>query len=295
MDRPRIAITTCSERDGYVLDDDPVLARAFEAAGCEAPILDWDDPAADWSSFDAVLIRSTWDYFERRPEFEAWLERVDRVSLLLNPIEIVRTNLDKRYLLELDRAGVPIVPTELIEPGSSGATRTPMAIAAERGWERVAVKPLLAGAARGLLVAGGDDPAIDTHAETLLAAGPVLVQRFVPSVSQRGELSVVLIDGEVACAVRKTPKPGDLRVQVEHGGAYELAEPSPAAVRTAGRALACFPGEPLYARIDLLDPDEERPLVIEAELVEPELFFRMTEPVTARFVGAVLARLRAPV
>ena len=300
MDRPRIAITTCSQRDDYVLDDDPVLARAFESVGCDAPILDWDDPAADWSGFDAVLIRSTWDYFERRAEFETWLERVDRESLLLNPLEVVHANLDKRYLLDLERAGVPIVPTELIEPveptepHDTGERRTPRAIAAARGWERVAIKPLLAGAARGLLVADGDDPAIDTHAKALLGSGPALVQRFIPSVTERGELSVVLIEGEAACAVRKTPRPGDLRVQVEHGGIYELAEPSPVAIEVAQRTLACFPGEPLYARIDLLDPDGERPLVIEAELVEPELFFRMTESCTARFVDAVLARIATP-
>ena len=297
MDRPRIAITTCSQRDDYVLDDDPVLARAFESAGCEAPILDWNDPAADWSGFDAVLIRSTWDYFERRAEFEAWLECVDRESLLLNPLETVRTNLDKRYLLDLERAGVPIVPTELIEPAEPNPRserRTPRAIAAARGWERVAIKPLLAGAARGLLVADGDDPAIDAHADALLGSGPALVQRFIPSVTEHGELSVVLIEGEAVCAVRKTPRPGDLRVQVEHGGVYELVEPSPTAIEVAQRTLACFPGEPLYARIDLLDPDDERPLVIEAELVEPELFFRMTESCTARFVDAVLARIATP-
>ncbi|MEM0983425.1 MAG: hypothetical protein AAGI17_05705 [Planctomycetota bacterium] len=284
----RIAIASCREKDQFVVEDDPVLAAAFESRGHAASIIDWDDTEADWASMDALLIRTTWDIVDRMDEFVPWLEHVESVSTLINPLEVLRTNFDKGYLKTLAENDVPIVPSVFIEPDEFVE---PSKVAAELEWDRVAVKPQLGAAAVGLLVGNHTDPRINEHAKQLSTAGPFVIQPFIENVTEVGEMSVVIINGEFSHAVRKTPAAGDIRVQCEYGGRYELAEPTPRAVEVARAAYACFPDSAMYARIDLLNPDGENPMVIESELVEPELFFRMTEAGTTRFVEAVLARL----
>lgn len=289
MTRPRVAIASCREREQWVVADDPVLADAFEDAGAEAMILDWDKPDADWASFDAVVIRSTWDYTRRLDEFTAWLAHVDGCTLLLNPADVVRSNLDKLYLGRLGELGVPIVPTRVIragEPFDLGEA------CAEWSCAQVAVKPALGAGAIGLLIAGADETErVSAHIAELLIRGPVIVQPFMPAVSSLGELSLVYLDGRYSHAVRKIPRAGENRVQVEYGGIYTVEEPSEPARFVADRAMRAWPEGLLYARVDLLEtaPGEYR--VIECELVEPELFFRMLPETADAFARLTLARV----
>ncbi|MEL6394478.1 MAG: hypothetical protein AAFQ71_00620 [Planctomycetota bacterium] len=285
--KPRVAVATLRDREPYVLDDDPVFVEALNGAGAAGELVNWDDPH-DWSGFDAVVIRSPWDYFDKRAAFRDWVDHVDTVSLLLNPARIVHINDDKMYLRDLRERGIPIVPTEFIDPASPRAARD---VAAEHGWVKIAIKSALGGGASGLLVTEPTDEA-ERHLVALLAAGPVLIQPFLESIYDTGEVSVVLIGGEYSHAVRKTPTGGDHRVQIEYGGRYELAEPSEAAIDVALRTFACFPEGALYARIDMLEPDSD-PKVIEAELVEPELFFRMLPESADRMARLTLDRIAA--
>ncbi len=114
----RIALVTA--REALALDEDmPPLRAALAAAGVMAEVPCWDDPAVDWSCYDAALLRSTWDYVERIDEFLAWCERCARQTRLLNSPDVVRWNTDKHYLVHLAQAGVPVVPTRFVEPGAS--------------------------------------------------------------------------------------------------------------------------------------------------------------------------------
>lgn len=244
-------------------DDDPILMAALERAGHAAKLLDWDDPTANWADFDVALVRSTWDYFERAAEFMPWLEATSKKVRFINEVETLRWNFDKRYLLELAEAGLPVVPTEL-------ATLEELDGAMDRVWQTrkgAIVKPVVSGGAWGL-----HHRQIGARLRPDPAQGPWLVQPFVPSIMKEGELSIILLGGEVSHGIRKLPKDGDIRVQREHGGREMVEVPSPEACVLALKILAACPGEPMYARADLIEREGNLELM-EMELFEPELFF----------------------
>lgn len=293
----RVALATCESHPGFIANDDAPLLEAFRERCCDAALERWDDPHVDWAAFDAVILRTTWDYMDRLDEFLAWCARATEVSTLFNPLPVVEANIRKTYLRDLREAGVPIVPTRWLEPDEPEALSF---ILDEAGWTDVDVvlKPNVGAGASGMLRAPGSDvEAITHHAKQQLRHGPVMIQPWLPSILERGELSIVLIDGHISHAVRKTPKPGEFRVQIEFGGKYTPVTPTAreaevalAAHNVAARAHNC--GAPLlYARVDLVEPEPDDPVVIELELIEPELFFPNVREAAPRFADATLARL----
>jgi glutathione synthase/RimK-type ligase-like ATP-grasp enzyme len=235
-----------------------LVAAELERLGINAPIVPWTDPAA--GEADVVLIRTTWDYISRRDEFVAWCERTAAGAPVLNPPSVVRWNSHKGYLRELAAAGVPTVPTRVV----SEADDAPLDGA-------VVVKPAVSSGAFGAARFDAGDPAAHEHLRGVLAKGEAIVQPYVPSVAERGERSLIYLGGELSHAVNKQPAAGDYRVQSHYGGEVTRHEPTGAELRAAEAALGQV-HEPLaYARVDLVE-GEDGPMVIELELIEPELF-----------------------
>lgn len=283
----RIALATAIAAWDQDIDLPPLLA-ACRAAGVHAEALAWDDPTVAWSRFDAVLLRSTWDYSQRLEAFLAWCARVDANSLLLNPLTTVHWNVDKRYLLELARKGLPIVPTLLLVPGQSLDSE------AFSGQERVIKPSVGAGARDAARFPPSAVEAAAAHTEQLLASGrSVLVQPYLAGVDSYGETALIYLDGRYSHAIRKGPllPPGGDASQALF--AAEDIQPriaSDAEHAVAERVLAALPERPLYARVDLL-PSAQGPLLLELELVEPSLFFAAREDAADRLVAAVADRL----
>ena len=242
----RIALATSEELPGLDPDDAPLLA----VLGDEAEPAIWSDPDVDWASYDAVLIRSVWDYFLRHEEFLAWLDRVP--VPMWNPAGTVRWNSEKAYLRELAEAGIATIPT---------------AWEGEVPWDDAIVKPTVAGGSLGLRRATRGEP---------IEPGQ-MAQPFLPDIVSAGELSLVFFDGELSHAIRKIPKPGDIRVQPEHGGRVEPAEPTPGELAIARRVLEATQRDLLYARVDLVGDG----LLIELEAIEPRFFFEHGPPEAA--------------
>ncbi|MFE1247316.1 RimK family alpha-L-glutamate ligase [Streptomyces sp. NPDC058735] len=285
---PRIAVVTYDPRGARHKDRDlPVLVGALREAGAEAAAVTWDDAAVDWAGFDLALIRSTWDYSRRGAEFAAWAERCARVTRLVNPVEVVRWNADKRYLGQLAEAGVPAVPTRYFAPGE--AAELPV------GHEYV-VKPTSGAGARyaGRYPAGERDAAA-RQVERMHAEGfTVMVQPYLSGIDTEGERALQFFGGRLLHAsvkgavlapgtpydADKTPHP-DLRPW----------EPTAAELAVAERALAAVPGDPelLYARVDLVTGPDGEPWVMELELIEPNLFLFLHPGSVPRVVKAVLA------
>ena len=289
---PKIAVATCAYHPGFIANDDQPLLDALGDLGADASQQRWDDADLDWAAFDGVVVRTTWDYQERLEAFLAWIDRVDRSTTLLNPAEVMRRNVRKTYLRSLEAADVPIVPTAWVEDEASIRA----AIGAIDGTQQVVLKPCIGAGASGLgRFDAADVPGIAEHVAAVRNLGPVLLQPFLASILDRGELSVVLLDGEVSHAVRKTPAEGEIRVQIEFGGTYTVVEPTPAEAEIARRAVgALSSGEDVaYARVDLVEPTPERPAVIEAELIEPELFLPLVPGGAARLAAIILDRCRA--
>ena len=294
-----IGIATCAELPDLD-EDERRLLDALTALGAEAVPAVWDDPLIGWSSFDAVILRATWDYSRRIEEFIAWTRRVASVSILLNPADIVEWNTNKRYLTDLATAGVPVVPTVFVEVPQSSSVSVSWEPPA--GFAEFVVKPVVSAGSRDTMryspVTSGDAP--DLHVRRLLAAGEaVMIQPYLEAVDTIGETALVFIGGEFSHAVCKGQMLRLDTVGEKVAGLYVVEEitprsPSQAERAVAGAALAAIPGglgRVLYARVDLIPDASGAPVVLELELTEPSLFFQHDDTAAPRLAAALLARL----
>ncbi len=279
----RIALATSAAHPELHEHDLP-LVDALRAAGLDPVAEVWTDPSVDWSAYDAVLLRSVWDYHIRYDEFSDWLSLVDKAGVpVLNDSGLVRWNGDKRYLLELRERGVAIVPSQV---AAGDCLRE---VVAGLDGEEIVIKPTVSATARHTIrgVAGSRElsQAMDDLPDTVY-----LVQPFQTEIQTDGEWSLMYVDGEFTHAVVKLPAAGDYRVQEEFGGYATLAEPSAAMLASAQAALAAAGSDPLYARVDGVIVNG-RFLLMELELIEPYLFLPQSPEATKKLAAAVAKRV----
>ncbi len=278
----RVAFATYATAPGFS-PDDRLAAAELERRGIDVLPVRWDDPTVAWSDFDAVILRSTWDYHRRRAEFLAWVEALPATTVW-NPAPVVRWNSHKSYLADVERWGVPTVPFELIPRANP---RTLESVLRSRGWSDAVVKPAVgADAYRLRVVPPGEVPAGEEHLRAVLAAGDAIVQPFLERVRTVGERSLVFLDGALSHAVAH-------RFVLDVGARWGRSCPAETGARDdAVRLVAQIPGPPLYARVDFLPAPGDRWLVSELELIEPDLYFRTDPRAPVRFADSVLERLR---
>lgn len=275
-----VALVTCARLPETDPDQAP-LSAALAEADIDSKLCVWTDDAVDWSSYDVVVLRSTWDYFEDRERFLRWAERVASLSQLWNPLQVVRWNTHKSYLLDLDRRGVPVVRTHLV----GAADRDLAAICDARNWSDVIVKPAVSAASFETHRMSRD--ALDERLfGRLRAEREMMVQPFVDSVTECGERAVVVIDGEVTHSVRKEPRLAGQNERVT--GPHPIADDER---QLAEAALSALEQPILYGRVDMARDSSGAPMVMELELTEPSLYFSQGPRALARFVAGIRARL----
>jgi glutathione synthase/RimK-type ligase-like ATP-grasp enzyme len=258
-----------------------VLADALRVAGHEPIPLVWGREVPPGAT---VVVRSPWDYVDRPDDFRRWLDELDRQDAVVhNPTALVRWNLHKSYLVDLAGRGVATVPTIVLPAGHRVAI-------GELPWPDLVVKPAVGASARMTVHTGRmGAQAAQQHIDRLLDSEDAVVQPYLPSIADDGELSVVVIDGRPTHAVAKRPAPGDWRVQRELGGS-ETAVPITAELATAAATTIAAVGPvPSYGRVDLVRGDDGQLLLIEVELIEPELWFDLA-PAAATALAAVVTR-----
>jgi len=274
-----------SEAFADLYEDDRLLIPALADLGIASQPAVWSDGSVDWASFDALVMRSPWDYFEHAARFRAWLDaRIAEGVLLCNPREILDWNFDKRYLQDLARAGVALVPTICIAPRE----KVDIAVLARaRGWDDIVVKPTIGGGGYRVLRCRLEE--INRHAaeiEKTLEDRGVLVQPFLPEIQSGGELSLLFFDGVYSHAVCKRPKTGDYRVQFQYGGTDEVVSVSDEIVAQARTCVEHAPVPTVYARVDGVIQDG-RFLLMELEIFEPLMFLSYHPEAPARFARAI--------
>ena len=289
----RIALVTAAA--ARTLDEDLApLETALRAAGVAPSIVEWDDAAIDWSAFDLAVLRSTWDYSMRQPEFLRWIDRISPLTTLVNPREVVRWNTDKHYLAQLAKAGVPVVPSTFVEPGED-TSRALDAFLATAGEEFVVKPSIGAGSRDAQRYARGERDAALAHARRLLEADrSVLLQPYLGRVDAHGETALIFFAGTFSHAIRKGPllKRGEGPTRALFATEHITARtPSADEIAVAERTLRAMPfGELLYARVDLIHDDDGTPRVLELELTEPSLFFAHASGSANRFAQAIIDR-----
>jgi glutathione synthase/RimK-type ligase-like ATP-grasp enzyme len=284
----RLAVAASKQSPG-IHPDDVRLMQFLGEFGVEPIPASWNDPGVDWSAYDAILIRTTWDYFRFYREFLQWLDRIEKLGIpTINPVPLLRWNSDKSYLLQLPPHGVDIIPTQIV-----GANGLVTALNSMTG-VHVVVKPTVSGAAWHTVRGVAGSHALNTAAATLPSDMTFLVQPFMPEIEIEGELSLLFFGGVLSHAVRKRPAPNDYRVQSEFGGSIEVIAPDDAIVAAAKRALAAvdklgYEGGS-YARIDGV-MSAGRFLIMEIEMIEPALYFQGDTAAARRFAEVIARRL----
>ena len=280
----RIALATYSKLP-TLNDDDRLLVPAFAALGVTAVPAVWDSADVCWDELQGVLIRSSWDYHLRAPEFLAWIARLERAGVTVwNPGDLLRWNHHKRYLRDLAAEGVATVATRWLAR-AEGVDLS--ALLADAGWREAVVKPAVSASAFGTWrtstqSAIGDQSRLDE----LLRAGDVMVQPLLPEVAAAGEWSLLFLGRRFSHAVLKRPAPGDYRVQWEFGGSAASATPPDRLRADAEHVIAAVPGDPLYARVDGVER-EGRLVLMELELIEPHLFLGWDAGAAGRLARAI--------
>jgi len=285
---PRICFVTC-RRWPEISESDQVAQRALERRGAVVEARAWNVPGADFRTFDAVVLRSNWEYHLDPEGFRAWLDSLERAgSRIWNPPDLVRWNLSKRYLHDLEAAGVPTVPTVILEPGTADRLETVMV---KHGWRAVVIKPEIGASAHDTRLVTDRTVAAATAAlESGEIRRPVMIQPFVEEIQSRGEWSLIFIGSAFTHAVLKRPATGDFRVQPRLGGTVEATPPPDGVLAAARAALAALPRAPLYARIDGVETREGFQ-IMEVEVNEPGLFFTYAPDAAERLAEALLRAL----
>ncbi|HEX8444924.1 MAG TPA: hypothetical protein VF631_14895 [Allosphingosinicella sp.] len=257
------------------------LAAPLRARGHQVLGPSWTDCEAQ--RFDIILPLLAWGYHRAGADWQSATRRWEAAGLrVLNPPSVLRWNADKVYLGRLAERGVPVTPTlftDRLRPDQ-------LAEAASRfGTERLIVKPQVSALAWQTIRWSPGDP-IDEG-----PTGPAMIQPYLPAIEENGEVSLIYLSGAFSHAIRKQPQAGDFRVQPEYGAVIGAAMPTPDELAAAEAALAAGEEPLLYARVDLVRDLQGRPVLMELELVEPDLYLRFDLAAPVRFADALDAAL----
>ncbi len=263
-----------------LIESDQKLIPLFAEHDIMASAVVWNNPKVDWSQFDSLIFRNTWDYYLQGVDFRAWLLRLQNLGVTTyNPLQVVLENMHKFYLRDLQHKGVEIIPTMFLTKAALFDTPHP-------SWDKFVIKPAISGASHLTNVYHKSQLAqlaTDLHDEP--QDSEWLMQPFLPQIQTSGEVSLLFFDKKYQFSIRKVPKSGDFRVQVQFGGQYEVYQPSADVVENAEKILSHYPDPLLYARVDgVLDGGQF--LLMEVELIEPDLYFDFFPTARQRFVDA---------
>jgi glutathione synthase/RimK-type ligase-like ATP-grasp enzyme len=275
----RCCFLSMDDMAGYVSDDE-LAVEPLASLGWHVETVSWRDRGVDWSRFDLVVIRTTWDYQKYPDEFIATLERIDTATRLENSLDVVGWNLDKRYLRELYSRGVRIVPT--IWDGVYDKSSFDQWLA-ELETDEVIIKPTVSATAQNTFRLKH----FDEELTAIFEQRPFIVQPFLRTVIDEGEYSLFFFNSELSHTILKTPKPGDFRVQEEHGGLITETQPSEKLLDAARKVIRAIDQGLLYARVDLVRDHDDEFAVMELELIEPALYLRMNADGPQRFAVAI--------
>ena len=285
----QIAFAT-QQKQREITADDALAAAALAKFGIDVIGVPWDEDGIEWTGFEAVVLRSCWNYIHHPREFVSWIEMLERKEVrLVNDCQTVRWNMEKTYLKDLVDAGVEVVPTVYAPQG----TRISIGeVLKQHGWARAVIKPTISGTALHTWVCSQANLEEDQRQlDTLLEKRSMMLQKYLPEVETDGEWSLIYFQGQYSHAVIKVPREGDFRVQNDFGGSEQAMSPALFIRRRAEEILGVRGRDSVYARVDVV-VNEGRFLLMELELIEPVLFLGSDPEAAERFAVAIEKSVR---
>ena len=288
----KIAILTCDEMP-EMLPYDHIIIKKLNDAGIYTKVFLWDELIDDikkLEEYDLVLLRTIWDYYKKVDKFMVFLEKLERLDVkVLNPIDIVRWNMDKKYLLQLQEEGFDIIPSIFSFDNEDIFDQ-----ALELGWKKMILKPMIsAGSYHTYVIENSEREKFMDYKSQLFVNRPYMLQEFIPEISE-GEISTITLTspGESAedgysYSVTKVPKKGDYRVQFNFGGVYHLGKVDPIINKISHRITSRFNNRLLYQRLDGIWRNNQF-LIMELELIEPDLYFNYSDAALDRFFNNLI-------
>lgn len=255
------------------------LAGLLSEEGAQVFAHPWIEPTPEGT--DAALPLLAWGYHKQQAR---WLARLaDARTPMVNPVPALIWNTDKRYLLELQDRGAPVLPTLSVEHADWDTVE---AAFSHFGAESLVVKPRVSAGSYETVV-------VERFRAFTPPSGPALIQPFLPNVASEGELSLFYIAGRFSHAARKVATNGDFRVQPQFGGAFSVYDPDPEAFRCAEAVLAEAPENLTYARVDMIRGADGRLALMELECIEPDLYLDLIPEAGPALARALATAARA--
>lgn len=272
-----------------ILDEAKLLQNALIENGFTVDRTYWDNPDYDWSQTRAIVFRTVWDYFERFDEFWPWVEKVNHLTQLINPISLLKWNIDKHYLKDLAERGIEIVPTYFVNRTNY---ETLSSVCSKMQWSDIVIKPAISGAAfETYKIMEADLENKESLFKKLVGERDMLVQPYQSTITELGEASLMVLNGKYTHAILKRAKPGDYRVQDDFGGTVHPYEPTAEEITFAEKVFAACNPTPAYGRADIIWDEQGRIYLSELEIVEPELWIRNYPPAAKDFAEGIIAML----
>jgi len=288
MQKITIGLLTCEKLPDLTISDQQLIPELAKH-NLMAKAVIWNDKTINWSDFDYLIFRNTWDYFEKETEFNLWLDQIERLGIkTLNPIEVIKQNKHKFYLREIEKKGISILPTIFIDK----TNHLNLAEIIPLHWKKAVIKPAFsAGSYLTEVFDVTDIQEINKNYATIASEKEFLLQEFMPEIQNLGESSFIFFNKKFSHAVNKKPIEGDFRVQSQFGGRYTLIQPTPELIDKAHKVVNTFQDKLLYARVDGIVIDTELHLM-EIECIEPDLYFDISEGALERFVASIIELIK---
>jgi Prokaryotic glutathione synthetase, ATP-grasp domain len=272
------------KENGFECDDELVIPH-IKKSGWNIDFVPWDKPDVDWSTYSVVIIRSTWDYQKNPQKFLTVLENiVAKGARLENPIELVRWNINKNYLLDLEARGIELPPTI---KGNVITDKKIQKIFNEFKTDEIIIKPVISANADNTFRINTDNY---IHYQKVISEVfsryGFIAQPFRKNILTEGEYSLFFFDNKISHAILKIPQNGDFRVQEDHGGNIISVNPQGKLIEAAEKVIKSLNKKLLYARVDLVRNDENKYELMELELIEPSLYFRTCTKASQNFAAA---------
>ena len=280
----KIALLAC-EKFPNLTPSDQLLIPALAKYNIQAKAAIWDNPSIDWTTYDYLIFRNTWDYYEKEKEFNLWLDQIEKLGIkTLNSIKIIKQNKHKFYLKDLQKKGVNIIPTLFQEK----TNKLDLKAIVPKDWKKIVIKPAFsAGSYLTEVFQASEIESINSKYSSIAIEKELLIQEFKSEITSLGETSFIFFNKQFSHCVNKKPAENDFRIQVQFGGKYTLIQPSIELIEQAQKIVNLFPDNLLYARVDGIIIDNQINLM-EVECIEPDLYFALASESLERFVTSIL-------